>query len=595
MATRKRLDQILQTQGLVTETKIRGALNRQRMLGGKLGEHLLRAGDIREIELVGALSEQFGVPGVCLAGRQLDPALFDILPRTLAEAHLCVPLTYDGVSDTLDIAFADPGNADALRAICEAVHPARVRALVAAETSIHAVLAQAQQSATAIPIAPTSPEGSGPSPSDPVMSSFILLLELAVRAIERGGKTWPCDSVWTARLAEEMAMRLGLSNGIAQTVRLTALTASSAAWQRPAAAGEPLATMLERSRSLLGTMDLPWDLAGLLAESIHWNDINAPSPAAQVLRTSFAAGELKPDSLSEETIKVWREKVTNSVKWNLAPELTSIAFAIVEEWWQRHQLGEPPSEVMIVGASALADALADRLAAAKYRHLTVSSVSEAILLIRRRTPDLVCVHAAAENGFTHDELADVLGAIPRHSSHVLLVVHDKCGARMMDLAREGLAEVIAETDGPDSIVARIQSALTPQHQGEARLEGQGSSSRAKSSGFPSVAGHLADMSLADLVQVLAAAHKTAKVLFRRPGHDAILWFHHGQIVSALSGGLTGENAFFDLVGWRDGTFEVHTTEETPARNVLSSTPALLLEGYRRLDEARRDSDVIQAG
>jgi hypothetical protein len=398
----------------------------------------------------------------------------------------------------------------------------------------------------------------------------------------------------TARLAEEMAIRLGLSNGIAQVVRLTALTASSAAWQRPAAAGEPLTTLLERSQSLLETLDLPWDLAGLLAESVHWNDINPPSPAAQVLRTAFAVGELEPDSLSDETIKLWQERVTISIKWNLGPELVSMAFSIVEEWWQRHQLGDPPGEVMIVGTSALAEALVERLAAAKYRHVKITSVPEAIRLIRRRTPDLVCVHAAAGAGFTYDELADILGALPRHACHVMLIVHDRCGARVTDLANEGLAEVIAETDGPDPILARIQSVLIPPPHRKTEPEGQISPSRIKPTGFPAMAGHLADMSLADLVQVLSSAHKTAKVILRRQGHDAILWFHQGQVVSALSDGLTGENAFFDLVGWHDGTFEVHTTADVPARNINSSTPALLLEGYRRLDEARHNAEINTA-
>jgi len=591
MATRKRLDQILQTHGLVTETKIRAALNRQRTHGGKLGEQLLRSGDVREIELVGALSEQFGIPGVCLAGRQIDPALFDILPRRLAEFHLCVPLIYDGIEDTLDVALADPGNPDALQAISEAVHPTRVRPLVAADTSIHAVLAQSRMSAASGTTALGNAEALGSGLPDPVLTSVISLLELAVRAIERGGKTWTCDTVWTARLSEEMAVRLGLSNRIVQTIRLTTLTASVAAWQKPVR-GEPLATILERSQSLLRSLDFPWDLAGLLAESARWNDLNSPSPAAQVLRTAFALGELKPVKLTDRSIEEWQKSVTESVKWNLAPEFVAMAFSIVTEWWRRHQLSDLPGEVMIVGTSPLAGSLAQQLSSARYRLVRVPAISEAIQLIRRRTPDLVCVHAAAADGFTYDELADVLGAIPRHAAHIMLIVHDKCGARVMDLAKGGLAEVIAETDGTATIFARMQSVLSLQNQAKPESEGAKPSSRAKPAGFPSVAGHLADMSLADLVQVLSAAHKTAKVIFRRQEHHAILWFHQGQVVSAASDGLTGENAFFDLVGWRDGTFEVHTTEEVPARNVDSSTPGLLLEGYRRLDEARRDKDIL---
>ncbi|MBI5867134.1 MAG: DUF4388 domain-containing protein [candidate division Zixibacteria bacterium] len=589
MAARKRLDQILLTKGLVSETKIRAALNRQRMHGGKLGEHLLRAGDIREIELVGALSEQFGVPGVCLTGRELDPALFEYLPRRLAESYHCVPLSYDRATNTMDVAFAEPANADAVWAVSQAVDPARVNKFVAAESAIHAVLTQSLLPAS-LPAETADSGRLSPLRAEPIPRPVITLLEMAVGAAERNRKSRSIDSIWTARLAEEMAVRLGLSNKTAQVVRLTALTAFCAAWQRPIP-DEPASTLLERSHSLTAALDLPSDLADLLNESVRWSDASAPSPAAQVLRTAFAVGEAKPYTVTDAAVDDWQSKVASSVKWNLSPEFVALAFAIVREWRQSQQLDNPPREAMIVGTTPLADELEKRVSTAEHRCLKLATVAEALGLIRRRTPDLVCVHVAAETGSTYDELTDIFGAAPRHSTHVMLLIGDGVSVRVTGLARSGLAEVIAESDGADAIFARMEHVLSPPRMGAA-TDKQATSAAAKPAGFPSVAGQLAEMSLADLVQVLSASQKTAKVIFSRLGSKAVLWFQQGQIVTAQSGKLSGESAFFDLVKWHDGTFEVHTTDDVPARNVLAPTAALLLEGYRRLDEWRRDRDLV---
>lgn len=62
-----RLDQILLRRGLVNEDQIKQALMRQRSQGGRLGSHLFYYRFLSEEQLVNALSEQLGVPGVALS------------------------------------------------------------------------------------------------------------------------------------------------------------------------------------------------------------------------------------------------------------------------------------------------------------------------------------------------------------------------------------------------------------------------------------------------------------------------------------------------------------------------------------------------
>ena len=104
---------------------------------------------------------------------------------------------------------------------------------------------------------------------------------------------------------------------------------------------------------------------------------------------------------------------------------------------------------------------------------------------------------------------------------------------------------------------------------------------------PAVVGRLADLGLPDLIQVLSSGHKTARVTLSSPRGEGSLWFDRGQISSAQSEHRSGDDAFFDLLGWTEGRFEVHTAEHVPSRNITTQTTALLLEGFRRLDESRR--------
>ena len=65
--SKQRLDQILLRHGVINEEQIKQALMRQRSQGGRLGTHLFYYRFLSEEQLVNALGEQFGVPGVELS------------------------------------------------------------------------------------------------------------------------------------------------------------------------------------------------------------------------------------------------------------------------------------------------------------------------------------------------------------------------------------------------------------------------------------------------------------------------------------------------------------------------------------------------
>jgi CheY-like chemotaxis protein len=112
-----------------------------------------------------------------------------------------------------------------------------------------------------------------------------------------------------------------------------------------------------------------------------------------------------------------------------------------------------------------------------------------------------------------------------------------------------------------------------------------------------VAGNLRDMGLADMLQVLSNGLKTALIGIDGPRGAAEVAVREGRIVDARTGELEGEEAFYELVGWEEGTFRIEPGSDARAVTIQGSTEGLLMEGFRRLDEACRSAsdDVPELG
>jgi hypothetical protein len=95
-------------------------------------------------------------------------------------------------------------------------------------------------------------------------------------------------------------------------------------------------------------------------------------------------------------------------------------------------------------------------------------------------------------------------------------------------------------------------------------------------------------SFVDLVQTLSHSRKTARISLRRTdGEEATVFTDRGRIVHAIAGDLLGEEAVYRVISWEDeGGFVVHPVSEAPPPTIHVATDAVLMEGWRRLDESR---------
>lgn len=101
-----------------------------------------------------------------------------------------------------------------------------------------------------------------------------------------------------------------------------------------------------------------------------------------------------------------------------------------------------------------------------------------------------------------------------------------------------------------------------------------------------VKGRLKDMGLVDIIQIFNAERKTVAIhLGSEMGYGRV-YMQNGNVVHAVHREFTGAEAFYMLLAWKDGEFEVEPDAAIPEKSINESPEGLILEGLRRLDESR---------
>jgi hypothetical protein len=106
-----------------------------------------------------------------------------------------------------------------------------------------------------------------------------------------------------------------------------------------------------------------------------------------------------------------------------------------------------------------------------------------------------------------------------------------------------------------------------------------------------VSGNLRDMSLTSVIQIICTDMRSAKLILHQfksvpdgKKREGVIFFENGQIVHAAVGSLRGAKAFYELLGWTEGSFQMENNVVAPRQTITVPWARLLLEGVRRLDE-----------
>jgi len=104
-------------------------------------------------------------------------------------------------------------------------------------------------------------------------------------------------------------------------------------------------------------------------------------------------------------------------------------------------------------------------------------------------------------------------------------------------------------------------------------------------------GTLSMLPLAELLQSLEAGRRSAVLEITSRGRSGTIWIRSGRVIDAeTSHGRNGEEAFFSIFPWTEGTFTVAYGSVVMPERIAESTTGLLLEAARRADEAERDEE-----
>lgn len=118
MEPKRKLGEILISQGLITEDQLKHALEEQKKTNESLGEILVRLLYVRrETDILVALSQQLNIP--ILIGEQLNPRtdqrLNYVIPEALASKHFILPISRDEKKVTVAFAYTyDPAFVETL-------------------------------------------------------------------------------------------------------------------------------------------------------------------------------------------------------------------------------------------------------------------------------------------------------------------------------------------------------------------------------------------------------------------------------------------------------------------------------------------------
>lgn len=643
------LPEQLLSEGLVTTDQLEVVLHRVRADGSRLEDALIESGAVSEADLLKFLAKLYRTRFVAtnkLARAEVDRGLLEVIPRRLAEQLQVFPVLFDPASSTLSVVSPDAGDANIVAAVQQASSARDVRVYVARPAAVRAAILKhyagelyafaqvdttgreqylsmidlyAQHTVQAPAQAPVPPtptpatavaverrervitehdvaRSSAPRVPSPAASkaSFLELATVLVSLLEnnrgelRGHS--PLVSRWMRKVAERIRLApeevhaLSLAAllhdvGKAATYHLTALNVAMFDNHRAAAQKtfqtaiklfeavplEPttvttLQTMYER----FDGQGFPDGLAGkeiplgarILAVVDTYADLtqNPNNPYRRQLSASEACDVLdrhKGSVFDRNLVDLLRQVVTgDDLRAKLLSERTVVLL-----------LDPDPEESTVLELRMVEEGFEVHLA---------HNLDEALAVLGRGTVEAVISETDLETASGLDLLASARSSAATAAVPWVFLTRDQRREAIARAFELGANDYVLKPASPEVLIAKVKQLLA---QRQARSP-QG------------VSGSLAELALTDVVQVLSQGRKTGQLRIRNGSDQGEVHFLDGAIVNALWQGLRGEEAFYGMLGLSAGEFSLDPSFRPPTKAINSPTEALMLEGMRRLDEAR---------
>ncbi|MDB4932709.1 MAG: hypothetical protein JWM10_5193 [Myxococcaceae bacterium] len=633
-------DQLL-AEGLVTPDQLEVVLHRVRNDGSRIEDVLIESGAISEADLLKFLAKLYRTRFVAtnkLARAEVDRGLLEVIDRRLAEEYQVFPVLFDPASGTLSVVSPDAGDPSVAAAVQQASLARDVRVYVARPAAVRAAILKhyagelyafaqvdttgreqylsmidlyAQHTVQGPPPPSSAPASANTERRERILSdsdvaraparlaahtasrgSFLELATVLVSLLEnnrgelRGHS--PLVSRWMRKLAERIRLApeevhalvlaaLLHDVGKAATYHLTALNVAMFDNHRVAAQKtfqtavkifeavplEPttvttLSTMYER----FDGQGFPDGLAGkeiplgarILAVVDTYADLtqNPNNPYRRQLAAPEACDVLdrhKGTVFDRNLVDLLRQVVTgDDLRAKLLSERTVVLL-----------IDPDPEESTVLELRMVEEGFEVHLA---------RNVEEAQGVLSRGSVEVVISETDLETTSGLDLLATMRGAGSK--APWVFLTRDQRREAIARAFELGASDYVLKPASPEVLIPKVKQLLAQRQARSPR----------------GVSGSLAELALTDVVQVLSQGRKTGQLSIRNGSESGEVHFLDGAVVNALWQNLRGEDAFFAMLGLSTGEFALDPTFRPSSQAISSNVEALMLEGMRRLDEAR---------
>ena len=287
--------------------------------------------------------------------------------------------------------------------------------------------------------------------------------------------------------------------------------------------------------------------------------------------------------LSLDALHPIEEKLRGFAGKLLLPEVVEFFTEMIrEEVLSRPAIRKAVQVMVLVNDSSLQQTLELRLKNEGFGVILQNSPASFVELYKRREPEMIILAIPGDPENLQSVIRELAEGGVSFKSTPTLVLTDCSYLPVTSLLERGIEDVVFADNNLDLTFSRINTLgekIGARARAAARITGGTSESR----------GGLSKMDLIQLLKILGPSHKTVKITVQSHCPDAarfLLYLDRGQMSFARCGDLTGAEAVYEALSWRDGSWAVQSvaSKDLPAPNIRSTNESILLEGCRLLDQ-----------
>jgi DNA-binding response OmpR family regulator len=363
-----------------------------------------------------------------------------------------------------------------------------------------------------------------------------------------------------SRYSKLLSLRLGLDRRQVDGVVL-------AAWYSGGALGE----------GFLKRVSLPYDLQEICApEGNEPNEEKVEARILNLVRRYLTLLKDDPDTIKD--VQRLRKELQGDRSNPEGDAMIETFLKIIKEEEFLGRVGEgAAARILIVDMKESADSsLTLRLSNEGYQTVLVRKAQDALKKVAQGEADLIISELNLEDAKGIQLCRAVKGKELTASIPFLFLTSDRGEGLQAECLEAGAEDFFLKPPDLDVLSLKVKRLISPK-QAETKKQG--------------VHGSLSEMKPADFLQSLSTAEKDVEVRLERANERGTIFVQKGEVVHASSGNLSGEEAFYALMAWNDGHFEIVSCFDFPLRSIHSPLMSLLIEGYRRFDESHHEGDM----